>query len=84
MTFIIQMLEKTPQWNKNVLYKTITDCNPLAPAAIVSRSIEAFKRQLRDYPGAHQTISLLGGGPRVVVSTAAFYARVRGSVPIHV
>ena len=23
----------------------------------------------------------LGGGPRVVVSTAAFYARVRGSVP---
>ena len=24
---------------------------------------------------------LLGGGPRVVVSTAAFYARVRGSVP---
>ena len=26
-------------------------------------------------------ISLLGGGPRVVVSTAAFHARVRGSVP---
>ena len=25
--------------------------------------------------------SLLGGGPRVVVSTAAFHARVRGSVP---
>ena len=25
--------------------------------------------------------SLEGGGPRVVVSTAAFYARVRGSVP---
>ena len=24
---------------------------------------------------------LLGGGPRVVVSTAAFHARVRGSVP---
>ena len=24
---------------------------------------------------------LLGGGPRVVVSTAAFYARFRGSVP---
>ena len=23
----------------------------------------------------------LGGGPRVVVSTAAFHARVRGSVP---
>ena len=26
-------------------------------------------------------IHLLGGGPRVVVSTAAFHARVRGSVP---
>ena len=24
---------------------------------------------------------VVGGGPRVVVSTAAFYARVRGSVP---
>ena len=26
-------------------------------------------------------VRLLGGGPRVVVSTAAFHARVRGSVP---
>ena len=26
-------------------------------------------------------IDILGGGPRVVVSTAAFHARVRGSVP---
>ena len=26
-------------------------------------------------------LELLGGGPRVVVSTAAFHARVRGSVP---
>ena len=26
-------------------------------------------------------LGLLGGGPRVVVSTAAFHARVRGSVP---
>ena len=25
----------------------------------------------------------LGGGPRVVVSTAAFHARVRGSIPSH-
>ena len=32
----------------------------------------------------HQSLSLetsLGGGPRVVVNTAAFHARVRGSVP---
>ena len=27
------------------------------------------------------SITILGGGPRVVVSTAAFHARVRGSVP---
>ena len=26
-------------------------------------------------------VSVKGGGPRVVVSTAAFHARVRGSVP---
>ena len=29
----------------------------------------------------HQFQDKLGGGPRVVVSTAAFHARVRGSVP---
>ena len=29
----------------------------------------------------HHYTSLNGGGPRVVVSTAAFHARVRGSVP---
>ena len=29
----------------------------------------------------HATTCDLGGGPRVVVSTAAFHARVRGSVP---
>ena len=27
------------------------------------------------------SIIVMGGGPRVVVSTAAFHARVRGSVP---
>ena len=31
------------------------------------------------YP--HEFTSVKGGGPRVVVSTAAFHARVRGSVP---
>ena len=31
--------------------------------------------------GFHGSCNLLGGGPRVVVSTAAFHARVRGSVP---
>ena len=30
---------------------------------------------------SHVTCSMKGGGPRVVVSTAAFHARVRGSVP---
>ena len=31
--------------------------------------------------GKEAIFHLLGGGPRVVVSTAAFHARVRGSVP---
>ena len=30
---------------------------------------------------SRELLSQLGGGPRVVVSTAAFHARVRGSVP---
>ena len=30
---------------------------------------------------SNKHLSLKGGGPRVVVSTAAFHARVRGSVP---
>ena len=29
----------------------------------------------------HVCMAAVGGGPRVVVSTAAFHARVRGSVP---
>ena len=34
-------------------------------------------------PNKHETLCWphVGGGPRVVVSTAAFHARVRGSVP---
>ena len=28
------------------------------------------------------SVTELGGGPRVVVSTAAFHARARGSVPV--
>ena len=44
---------------------------------------------IRLYPGSvsramlyrYSFSPLLGGGPRVVVSTAAFHARVRGSVP---
>ena len=31
--------------------------------------------------GGHAILPRLGGGPRVVVGTAAFHARVRGSVP---
>ena len=33
------------------------------------------------FPCSPQFIHVKGGGPRVVVSTAAFHARVRGSVP---
>ena len=32
-------------------------------------------------PMFNPSLLLMGGGPRVVVSTAAFHARVRGSVP---
>ena len=39
----------------------------------------------RDIPSAvvliKAALGCMGGGPRVVVSTAAFHARVRGSVP---
>ena len=31
--------------------------------------------------GLYSSVIISGGGPRVVVSTAAFHARVRGSVP---
>ena len=33
------------------------------------------------WPPRYLSDGVLGGGPRVVVSTAAFHARVRGSVP---
>ena len=36
---------------------------------------------LRGHSGDPLSSDFLGGGPRVVVSTAAFHARVRGSVP---
>ena len=36
---------------------------------------------MRVYTIVLQTQHLMGGGPRVVVSTSAFHARVRGSVP---
>ena len=41
-------------------------------------------RKLHDCPHSNATCEVrqpAGGGPRVVVSTAAFHARVRGSVP---
>ena len=48
-----------------------------------------LEQRLRRWPALNQHLvsvpcwlgKLLGGGPRVVVSTAAFHARVRGSVP---
>ena len=38
-------------------------------------------RKSGESPAAPIVCPTLGGGPRVVVSTAAFHARVRGSVP---
>ena len=45
--------------------------------------IGAAKRSYLNPPSLRRVThhTLLGGGPRVVVSTAAFHARVRGSVP---
>ena len=42
------------------------------------QSITVHESQTRQFKVLHQP---RGGGPRVVVSTAAFHARVRGSVP---
>ena len=41
------------------------------------KTMFCFKYPLNENSVLHH----LGGGPRVVVSTAAFHARVRGSVP---
>ena len=41
----------------------------------------SFVRSIREREVACPPQTAVGGGPRVVVSTAAFHARVRGSVP---
>ena len=47
---------------------------------ITHRLWSTFTRQVM-IPNLNVHSTALGGGPRVVVSTAAFHARVRGSVP---
>ena len=47
----------------------------------VIRYNEFVNEKLVMYPTAESVWRHMGGGPRVVVSTAAFHARVRGSVP---
>ena len=47
---------------------------------IVKYPISA-KNDVQCHPLPCYLITVGGGGPRVVVSTAAFHARVRGSVP---
>ena len=44
-------------------------------------SVFAWKLWVSSFRCAVIALHLMGGGPRVVVSTAAFHARVRGSVP---
>ena len=49
---------------------------------LISRQLRAtwwIKNIIHDV--GYLSLETLGGGPRVVVSTAAFHARVRGSVP---
>ena len=45
--------------------------------------VEQLPRQIQHHHHCHpqEVPRIRGGGPRVVVSTAAFHARVRGSVP---
>ena len=59
--------------------------NPLFSCFILI-SFSALRINIVTVTSKSQTLASLnhkreGGGPRVVVSTAAFYARVRGSVP---
>ena len=44
-------------------------------------SIQDVKEPLYSYDTSGALVAVKGGGPRVVVSTAVFHARVRGSVP---
>ena len=56
-------------------------CRLVLPYNAVTAS-NRRNRSLMTLPGWGRKVLLLeGGGPRVVVSTAAFHARVRGSVP---
>ena len=48
-------------------------------SALELRATSAYMRNF--HPQMNWISSKQGGGPRVVVSTAAFHARVRGSVP---
>ena len=43
--------------------------------------LHQFCRKFWKISGSWRPSFIVGGGPRVVVSTAAFHARVRGSVP---
>ena len=56
----------------NYLVAPIHDCRAICNDLYRPRPLYRLLRQFADR---------LGGGPRVVVSTAAFHARVRGSVP---
>ena len=53
----------------------------LAPEHILGKSGDFLKKLTKNRGGAPPLPEPLGGGPRVVVSTAAFHARVWGSVP---
>ena len=48
---------------------------------LIQQGLGLRPREKRALCGKMTFVCILGGGPRLVVSTAAFYARVRGSVP---
>ena len=52
-------------------------------AQLINEQFEVIVSGCDEFPASlsHNCMIARGGGPRVVVSTAAFHARVRGSVP---
>ena len=79
-------LVQTPLLNTKISFLEIT-VGVLGFSILLRTSSGAYESQpdqLTEVTAVQEFVHLnsnLGGGPRVVVSTAAFHARVRGSVP---
>ena len=67
-------------YTKNLAFKGLKQSVPQQTLGIEPNTTE-HEAYLPDITEPETYLPKLGGGPRVVVSTAAFHARVRGSVP---